>query len=72
MALEEVLEVFQGVLFENTVIMIQIILDVFLGDWEMNKKDDLGFVAIKLFFITTVQEFNHMHCILVADVKGLR
>ncbi len=38
----------------------------------MNKKDDLGFVVAKFFFVTMVHKFKHTHCFLEAFVKGLR
>ncbi len=44
MALKKVFKILQGVLFENTVTIVNIILDVFLD--KRLKKDDLGFVAI--------------------------
>ncbi len=37
----------------------------------MNKKDDLGFLFIKFFFVTKVQEFDCNHCFLEVSLKGL-
>ncbi len=38
----------------------------------MRKEDSLGFIIIKFYFVTTVQEFDCMLCFLEAGVKRLR
>ncbi len=58
MALEIVLEEFQGFGIEVTITMIHIILNIFLG--ERIKNEDFGFVVIKVFLITMIQELNSM------------
>ncbi len=62
MALEEILEIFKGVIIKVSFAMEHIILDVFLG--ERVKEEDLGFFIVKFFFILTIKKFDGTQHIL--------
>ncbi len=58
MALEEILEVFQGLRIKVTVTIMNVIIDKFHG--EGINEQHFGFFIIKFLFIATIQEFNSL------------
>ncbi len=50
--------------------MIHKILHVFFG--ERINKEDLGFIVVKIFLITTIQELDNMQWFMEVSVNGLR
>ncbi len=57
MAVEEILEVFQGLVIKVTVTTTNVVIDMFLR--KGIEEQDLGFIIVKFLFITTIQELNH-------------
>lgn len=70
MALKNVLEIFQDLCFKVVILVVNKFLNIFL--WEQIEKEYLGFAVIKLFFVMTVQELDHMQCFLKAGEERLR
>ncbi len=66
-ALKKVLEVLKRLGIKVALTMMQIVLDVIRG--KSIEKNDLGFVVVKFFLVTMIQQFNCMQCFLEAGVK---
>ncbi len=68
MALDKILEILKGILVKVVLTMVDIALDVFVGE---RIKNDLGFFIVKCLFIIVIQKFDSMYCFLEVGVKGL-